>query len=70
MSLAQCTLLDNEKQLLTRMNNEAKIRQSTKSVVLGIARVRSYEDTEEARIKRAAKGATDGKGKRGRKRTW
>jgi len=28
----------------------------------------SYEDIEEARIKRAAKDATKGKGKRGRKR--
>ena len=26
ISLAQCTLLDNDKQLLIRMNNEAKVR--------------------------------------------
>ena len=62
MSLAQCALLDNKKQLLTRMNNEAKVRRSTKSVVLGKAKVMSYEDIEEARIKRAAKDATKGKG--------
>jgi hypothetical protein len=68
MSLAQCALLDNEKQLFTRMNNEAKVRRSTKSVVLGKAKVMSYEDIEEARIKRAAKDATNGKGKRDRKR--
>ena len=67
-SLAQCALLDNGKQLLTRMDNEAKVRRSTKSVVLGKAKVMSYEDIEEARIKRAAKDATKGKGKRGRKR--
>ena len=44
------------------MNNEAN------SVVLGKAKVMSYEDIEEARAKRAAKEqATAGKGKRGRK---
>jgi hypothetical protein len=58
MSLAQCALLDNKKQLLTIMNNEAKVRRSTKSVVLGKAKVMSYEDIEEALIKRAAKDAT------------
>jgi hypothetical protein len=46
------------------MNNEAKIRRSTKSVVLGKAKVISYEDIEEARAKRAAKEAITGKGKR------
>lgn len=40
------------------MNNEAKVRRSTKSVVLGKAKVMSYEDIEEALIKRAAKDAT------------
>jgi hypothetical protein len=50
------------------MNNEAKVRRTTKSVVLGKAKVMSYEDIEEARAKRAAKEeATAGKGKRGRK---
>ncbi len=51
------------------MNNEAKVRRSTKSVVLGKAKVMSYKDIEEARAKRAAKEqAAAGKGKRGRKR--
>jgi hypothetical protein len=50
------------------MNNEAKVRRSTKSVVAGKAKVMSYEDIEEARAKRAAKEARAGKGKRGRKR--
>lgn len=50
------------------MNNEAKVRRSTRSLVLGKAKVMSYEDIEEARAKRAVKDATKGKGKRGRKR--
>jgi hypothetical protein len=37
------------------MNNEAKVRRSTKSVVIRKAKVMSYEDIEEARAKRAAK---------------
>jgi hypothetical protein len=52
--------------LLFKQNNEAKRRRSTKSTVVGKA---SYEDIEDARAKRAAKGeVTAGKGKRGRKR--
>ena len=51
-----------------RMNNEAKVRQSTRSVVLGKAKVMSYEDIEEARAKRAVKEVIKGKGKRGQKR--
>ena len=53
------------------MNNEAKTRRSTRSVVLGKAKVMSYEDLEEARAKRSEKdkaAASKGKGKRGRKR--
>jgi len=52
------------------MNNEAKVRRSTKSVVLGEGegKVMSYENIEEVRIKRAAKDATKAKGKRGWKR--
>jgi len=55
---------------LKKVNNEAKDRRSTKSLVLGKARVMSYEDLEEARAKRAAKDAAKakGNGKRGRKR--
>jgi hypothetical protein len=53
---------------LTTINNEAKVRRSTKAVVLGKAKVMSYEDIEEARLKRAAKEVIKGKGKRGRKR--
>ncbi|KAF2174522.1 hypothetical protein K469DRAFT_473871, partial [Zopfia rhizophila CBS 207.26] len=57
-SLAYCALLDDRNQFLTKINNEAKVRRSTKSVVLGKAKVMSFEDIEEARIKRAAKDAT------------
>jgi hypothetical protein len=69
-SIAYCALLDEQNQFLTKMNNEAKVRRSTKSVVLGKgkAKVMSYEDIEEARATRATKDAMKGKGKRGRKR--
>jgi hypothetical protein len=68
ISFAERALLHDQNQFLTRMNNEAKVRRSTKSVVLGKAKVMSYEDIEEARAKRAAKEVIKGKGKRGRKR--
>jgi hypothetical protein len=52
------------------MNNEAKTRRSTKSVVLGKGKgkVISYEDIEEARAKRTKKDTIKGKGRRSRKR--
>ena len=51
------------------MNNEGKVRRSTKSLVLGKAKAISYKEVEEARAKRAAKNAAKakGKGKRGQK---
>jgi hypothetical protein len=53
----------------TKLTAKPKTRRSTKSVVMGKAKVMSYEDIKEARAKRAAKEqATAGKGKRGRKR--
>jgi hypothetical protein len=55
---------------LTTINNETKARRSTKSLVLGKAKVMSYEDLEEARAKRAGKEAAKeakSKGKRNRK---
>jgi hypothetical protein len=69
-SLAYCALLNEQNSFLTKINNEAKVRRSTKSVVLGKgqAKVMSYKDIEEARASRAAKDAMKGKGKRGRKR--
>jgi len=68
ISFAERALLHDQNQFLTRMNNEAKVRRSTKSVILGKAKVMSYEDIEEARAKRAAKEVIKGKGKHGRKR--
>ena len=68
ISFAERTLLHDQNQMLTRMNNEAKVRQSTRSVVLGKAKVMSFRDIEVARATRAAKEVIKGKGKRGRKR--
>ena len=68
ISFAECALLHDQNNFLTRINNEAKVRRSTKSIVLGKAKVMSYEDIEKARAKRAAKEDIKGKGKRGRKR--
>lgn len=49
------------------MNNEAKIRRSTKSLVLGKARVVSYEDLVEARAERAKKEAAQKEGQNDRR---
>ena len=69
ISFAERALQRDQIRFLSKVNNEAKVRRSTKSVVLGKAKVMSYEDLEEARAKRAAKEqAMAGKGKRGRKR--
>jgi len=67
VSIAECALLRDEKQMLTRMNNEAKVRRSTKALKLGDAKVMSFEDIVVARAARAVKDAKV-KGKRGRKR--
>jgi hypothetical protein len=67
ISFAERALLHDQKQMLTRMNNEAKVRRSTQSLVLGKAKVMSFEDIEVARAARAVKDAKV-KGKRGRKR--
>ncbi|KAF4630854.1 hypothetical protein G7Y89_g7281 [Cudoniella acicularis] len=45
-------------QLLTTINNEAKVRRSTKSLVLGKAKVMSYKDLKETRAKRLVKEST------------
>jgi hypothetical protein len=67
-SSAKSILQEDRIQFLTTINNEAKVRRSTKSLVLGKAKVMSYEDLEEARAKRVVKESTQadkGKGKRG-----
>lgn len=71
MSFAKGILQHNHIQFLMKINDEAKVRRSTKSVVLGTGRIISYKDLKEARVKRAEKDAAKeakGKGKRGRKR--
>jgi hypothetical protein len=67
ISFAERALLHDQNQMLTKMNNEAKVRRSTRSVVVGKAKVMSFEDIEIARAARVAKEVTKGKGKRGRK---
>jgi hypothetical protein len=70
-SSAQAIIQEDRIKFLTTINNEAKVQRSTKSLVLGKAKVMSYEDLVEARAKRVVKEATraaKGKGKRGRKR--
>jgi hypothetical protein len=68
ISFAECALLQDQNRFLFQVNN-AKVRRSTRSVVLGKAKVMSYQDLEEARAKREAKDkATATMGKRGRKR--
>jgi hypothetical protein len=68
--LVKSALQEDQIRFLTTISNEAKARRSTKSLVLGKAKVMSYEDLEQARTKRAVKEAAKeakGKGKRGRK---
>jgi hypothetical protein len=68
-SIARSALQQERIQFLLDINNEAKVRRSTKSLVLGKARVMSYEDLEAVRAKRAEKEASKAtKNKRGGKR--
>ena len=67
ISFAERALLSNHNQFLTRMNDEAKKRRLSKSVILGRGKVMSYEDIEEARAKRAAKENIESKRKGGQK---
>jgi hypothetical protein len=56
-SFARNALLQARNHLLTTINNEGKVRRSTKSEILGKAKVMSFEDLEKARAERAAKEA-------------
>jgi hypothetical protein len=70
ISFAERALQQDQIQFLLKVNNEAKVRRATKSLVLGKAKVMRYEDLEAARAKRAAKEkakTTAGTGKGGRK---
>ncbi|KAG9228231.1 hypothetical protein BJ875DRAFT_389824, partial [Amylocarpus encephaloides] len=68
-AIAYCALLQHKKQLLKKINSEAKVRRSTKSIVLskGQGKVMSFKDIVVARAERAAKDVK-GKGRRDRKR--
>jgi hypothetical protein len=50
------------------MNNETKVRRSTRSIVLKKAKVISFEDIKVARVARAMKEVIKGKGRHSRKR--
>ena len=63
ISFAERALLYDYNQFLTRMNDEAKKRRLSKSMILGRAKVISYEDIEETRARRAAKENTKSKRK-------
>jgi hypothetical protein len=75
ISIAKQSLLQDHNRLLYNINNEAKVRRTTRSLVLkdgkGEGKVMRWEDLEKARAERAAKemaAKAKGKGKRGRKR--
>jgi hypothetical protein len=79
ISVAKQSLLQDHNHLLYNINNEAKVRRATRSLVLsdgkGEGKVMLWEDLEKARTKRAAremaakeKAKEKAKGKRGRKR--
>ncbi|KIV98309.1 uncharacterized protein PV09_09847, partial [Verruconis gallopava] len=56
-SIAEGSLQKEQIQFLYKVNNEAKVRRSTKPVILSNAKVISHKDLEEARTKRAEKDA-------------
>lgn len=49
MSMADCVLKDNRIGLLEPQNDEKKVRQSARPVVVGKAKILSWEDIEAAR---------------------
>jgi hypothetical protein len=66
---AKRALLKDHNRSFFKINNEAKACRSTRFIVLGNAKVISFEDLEEAKVRRAAKDkAAAQKGRRGRKR--
>ncbi|KAG9377992.1 hypothetical protein A1F94_011108 [Pyrenophora tritici-repentis] len=69
ISFAERALLKDRNRFLFKINNEAKARRLTRSIVLGKAKVMSFEDLEEAKVRRAAKEeAAAKKAHRSRKR--
>jgi hypothetical protein len=66
---AKRALLKDHNRSLFKINNEAKACRSTSFIVLGKAKVISFEDLEDAKVRRAAKDKVAAqKGQRGRKR--
>ncbi|KAF2818120.1 hypothetical protein CC86DRAFT_245609, partial [Ophiobolus disseminans] len=55
--LAKNALLRDHNRFLTKINNESKTRQATKSTILGKARVMTWEDLEKKRRESAEKEA-------------
>ena len=68
MSLAKGALQQDQIRFLITINDEAKARRSTKSTVLGKAKVMSYEDLVAKRAEREAKEQDKAKGNRKRDR--
>jgi hypothetical protein len=66
-AFAERALLD-ENRLLFKQNNEKESRKSTRSTIVGKAKVMSYKDIFEAQAKRDAKETAVIKGKPARKR--
>ena len=52
---AECAILLDENKLLFEQNSESNVRKSTKSTVVGKAKVMSWEDLEKAKAARASK---------------
>lgn len=68
-SIARRALQQERIRSLLKTNDEAKVRCTAKSLVLGRAKVMSYEDLVEARAKRAGKDARKAAKKQRRKRS-
>ena len=69
VSFAERSLLQDHNRFLSKINGEVRARRSAKSMILGKAKVMTWEALEEARTKRAAKeAAATKKGKRVGKR--
>lgn len=66
--VARGALQQEQIKFLRDINKEAQTRRSTKSLVLGKAKVMSYEDLEAARARRKEEGDRTAKKKPGRKR--
>jgi glutamine synthetase type III len=55
LCFAERALMETQNQFLTEINNEGKVRLSTKSKVLGTAKVMAWDDLDKARAELAAK---------------